>query len=91
MYEYTEKNEWLHTPVCHTPVPDIIHNHFTGFVQHPVDYPVLPYPDPILRFCTGQFNRIMRDEDLSKGSLRAQKCLGAGLLEFSGNLSPRCF
>ena len=29
----------LHAPVCHTPVPDMVHDHVPGFVQHPVNDP----------------------------------------------------
>ncbi len=68
-----------------------IRDHFAGFVQHRVNNPVFPYPDPVQRFRTGQFDRIVRERICFKDFPRAQKYSGAGLLGFSGNLSSRCF
>jgi hypothetical protein len=44
-YDVSGKN-FLHSPVCNTSVPDIIHDHFMGFVQNLVNNPVLPDSDP---------------------------------------------
>lgn len=32
----------LHFPVRNAPAPDIVHDHFPGFVEHPVNDPVFP-------------------------------------------------
>lgn len=72
----------LHASVCHAPVPDIVHDHFAGFVQHLVIDPVLSHPDPVQQFCAGQFDRIVRERICSKDFLRAQKYSGAGLWSF---------
>jgi hypothetical protein len=42
-------------------VPDIIYDHFPGIVEHLVNNPVIPGPDPVQRFCTGEFLHIMRE------------------------------
>ena len=43
----------LHASVCNAPVPDRGHDHFAGFMQHLINNPVLPDPDPVQRFRTG--------------------------------------
>ena len=58
--------DWLHAPVCHTPVPDKVHDHFPGFVQYLVNNPVIPDPDPVQRFGTSQFDRIVRERIVRK-------------------------
>jgi len=60
-------------------VPDRGHDHFAGFMQHLINNPVLPDPDPVQRFRTGQFDRIVRERIFSEDFPRAQKYSGAGL------------
>lgn len=45
----------LQSPVRNIPVPDIIHDHFMGFVKHLVNNPVISNPDPVQRFRTASF------------------------------------
>jgi hypothetical protein len=48
-------------------------------MQHLINNPVLPDPDPVQRFRTGQFDRIVRERIFSEDFPRAQKYSGAGL------------
>ena len=41
MHRYRMGMWGLHSSVCNAPVPDVLHDHFTGFVKHPVNNPVL--------------------------------------------------
>jgi hypothetical protein len=53
--------EDLQSPVCDTPVSDIIHDHFAGFMQYLVNDPLIHGPDPVQRFRTGKFLHIVRE------------------------------
>ena len=90
MHRYRMGMWGLHSSVCNAPVPDVLHDHFTGFVKHPVK---IRYSPTLIRYSDldPEFFVYRGEEDLPQVLLRSQKFREAGLSGFSGYPFPRCF
>jgi hypothetical protein len=80
----------LQSPVHDVPVPDIIHDDFTGFVQHLENDPVVSNPDAIQRISTGRFPGIVRERVCRKAFNSLENGGKSTLLVSSGDLFQRC-